>query len=985
MLIRSRLLPKVSTVLLTAVLATSEAQTAVAREVHRFDVSPTNTAQAIQSFGLQSGVQIIAAGEGLEGKRLNVVTGEHSVDEGLRLLLAGTGLTHQYVGERAVALVPQTQAGDDLRVAQATPAAPPAAQSTPAPASSGEELSEFFVEDNIVVVGSRLRLEEAEKAGLVTTFDRQQIEQLGASNVADVLNYLPQQSFSQNESTNSTGSRTVRLRGLGLGTTLVLINGRRTVTSSLTSTTNFFDLNTIPLAAVERVEVLSDSASAVYGADAVGGVVNIVLRNISNDPFVNVYYGAADGGADERRLSAGLGHEGERHNISVILDAFDRDILTGDARDRWANADYTRFGSVDRRVATSNPGNISSRTAANLPGLNSTFAAVPVGSSGVGLTPSSFAATAGTRNMFSSLSQSSIVPEAQRLSGTVLGEFKITDRTSLFGEVLYVDREDERLAQPSSLNNAQVAANNPFNPFGVAVNASFLFADPQTTISESDSLRAVAGIKGWLGEWDWEFSALEVADNGTSSVENVIDAAKAAAALASTNAATALNVFQDGPGGSPELIASLRAPVTVNNLSSDTYQGSSFIRGPLPWELPGGAVNVVFGAEGRREHFHFENKQSNIFVTEDRDVAAVFTEARVPFVNRDMGVPLVDSLAITLAGRYDDYSDFGDTFNPQYGLEWGFIPQLAMRASYGTSFRPPSLYELYQPATTVGVAVIDPRRNNETTPNVALTSAGNPNLEPEESDSLSVGLVFTPGRADGLRTAVTYWTITQDQRVQRPLQSIVLANEAFFANRITRANPLPADIAAGRPGRLTALNLSAMNFGELETDGVDLQLTGSWNTSFGRLAPNISATWVNSYTARDFATTPEVERVGIANSQGTIPRWRATSTLAWTWHGLGVTPAVRWTSGYHDVNNLGALTGKEVSSLTLVDLQASANFGELLPNSGPWLDGFSMRLGVFNLLDKEAPFAEVGAVQGYDSSQGELRQRFAYLYLQKAF
>src|SRR5690606_13775467 len=138
--------------------------------------------------------------------------------------------------------------------------------------------------------------------------------------------------------------------GLAVGTTLVLINGRRTVTTGLAGSTGYFDLNTIPISAVERIEVLSGSASAIYGADAVAGVINVILKKDIERPVVDLYYGAARGGADERRASLSAGYHGERFRGSVMLDVFDRGLLLGAEREHFADRDFRRFGGQDGRV-----------------------------------------------------------------------------------------------------------------------------------------------------------------------------------------------------------------------------------------------------------------------------------------------------------------------------------------------------------------------------------------------------------------------------------------------------------------------------------------------------------------------------------------------------------------------------------------------------------------------------------------------------------
>src|SRR5690606_39234292 len=169
------------------------------------------------------------------------------------------------------------------------------------------------------------------------------------------------------------GSQHAELRGLGADNTLVLINGRRAMPSAPSIASNAFDLNTIPLAAIERIEVLSDSASAVYGADAMGGVINLILRKEIPRPVLDVHFGGADGGAEERRISLSSGYSTARLRGSIVLDYFERETLLGEERERWRDQDFQRYGGVDRRSRAASPGTVSSLTTENLPGLSQSF------------------------------------------------------------------------------------------------------------------------------------------------------------------------------------------------------------------------------------------------------------------------------------------------------------------------------------------------------------------------------------------------------------------------------------------------------------------------------------------------------------------------------------------------------------------------------------------------------------------------------------
>ncbi|HEU4879338.1 MAG TPA: TonB-dependent receptor, partial [Gemmatimonadaceae bacterium] len=722
-----RMLPVMMGVHLALAAAAATAEEPAQKQI-KLAIQSQTLRDALNEWAQQTGFQLIfATSEETTRVVSPSITGTLSAEAALSRLLAGTKLTYEWIGERSVAIrervTPTSSSagweGNDpgkppVRLAQLTSdevGREAATRVVPIPGRTPETgMQRDAIIDEVIVTGSNLR-RAGEGPAPVTVFDRERIDQLGATSVADVLDYLPQQPFAMRDAQGFGGARTIRLRGLGLGTTLVLLNGRRTVTSALQGSSNVFDLNTIPLGAVERIEVLSDSASAIYGADAVGGVLNVITRSVIDRPQVSVSYGAADGGADERRASLLFGYAGERLRASAIVEGFSRDLLLGAERDLYANQDYTRFGSIDRRSASGNPGNVSSLTAANLPGLSSRFAAVPVGSTGIALTPQDFVATAGTRNMESLNRFLSVVPEADRLSGVGFAEFDISDGLSAFAEILYTDNEGSTAASQATSSALTVPGTNPFNPFGVPVSVSYRFEglELQSTVSESEAFRGVGGIRGQIRSWEWELAVLSFDEDGTSKRLNTIDSARVTAALASADPAQALNVFADGPGASPAVLASLVAAPVVNTYSSEAVQGSGFVRGPLI-ALPAGPVEAVLGAETREEEIHFEARPAIIMDAQRKTVAA-YAEVRVPIIGKDMGIPLAHALTVSVAGRNDHYDDFGDSFNPQYGLTWNLSQSVLLRASHGTSFRPPSLFELYSPISSRPSTVPDPARN----------------------------------------------------------------------------------------------------------------------------------------------------------------------------------------------------------------------------------------------------------------------------------
>lgn len=980
--------------------AAASAQEPAQREV-KLAIEQQTLADALAQWAQQTGLQLISQVElttVLTAPRLH---GTYSAQGALDRLLEGTSLTYVWLNERTVAVRSRPPAGDQRSSTSVGPDAArlqfanlqaedsprfqrvaQAGSSTTRPERIPEVQLSYEVLDEVVVTGSRLKRGRDDGPAPVITFDSARIEQLGVTTVADVLDYLPQQPFTLREFGTPDGRRVVRLRGLGVGTTLVLVNGRRTVTSAIAAATNVFDLNTLPISAVDRVEVLSDSASAVYGADAVGGVVNVILKSYVDQPTVDVFYGAAEGGADEKHASFSLGGKSERVRGLIVVDAFDREALLGSEREFLANQDFRRFGGSDLRSTIANPGNVASLFPGNLPGLNSPFAAVPEGSSGVGLTPADFAATAGTQNRESLLRYLSVVPEAQRLSIWGTGELALTESTALFTELMWSDREGVLQGGKNGVSQFPVFDTNPFNPFGVPVLIDYLFDDLPSLESrtESETARAVIGVKGSLGSWDAEASVLGTRDKGSSGFWNTLDFARLFAAFSSPDPAQALNPFADGPAGSSELLRSfvVTNPI-VNRNESQALQWSGFVRGSL-FTLPAGEVQVVLGGEARTEKIHFEQRPASVPLDADRKTYAAYSEARVPLVPRSSGI---GRWTVTLAGRYDHYDDFGDTFNPEYGLEWSPLESLLIRSSYGTSFRPPSLWDLYQPtASFPGLLIFDPLRNNEPA-FFTLINAGNQALEPEESESWTFGFVFRP--KESFKASVTYWDVEQTERIQLLPLSLVLLNGDTFADLIVRDAPTPGDVAAGLPGRLLSLTNAAVNFGSLKTSGIDASIQTRFETKFGGFAPSLDATWLHRFSSADLPGLPPVERVGLADVNGTLPRWRATGSLAWDYRAFGASVTGRYGSHYGDVTTANVRTGRTVPASTIVDLQATVDLGEALGSRTPMLRDLKLRVGAFNAFDKRPKFAEVGGSFGYDISQADARQRLIYVSASKSF
>ncbi len=400
------------------------AQTKVSSaQVYVFDIPELPIIEALKEFTTQTGLLISFWPDAQTDQTMLVgpLRGKYTAEAALNRLLAKSGLAYQRTNDRSmVVMAPSLLGGprngvtpsekDQTKQADSKPnlreqssPVPVATLAAGAPGAASYDAAMWREQlDEIIVTGSRFE-RSGEGPAPVQVFTKETFHRLGAATVQDVLRYTTQQPFTRSQHFYTSGAAYAQMRGIGVDTTLILINGRRVVPTSNSLVLNAFDLNTIPLAAVERVEVLSDSASAIYGADAMGGVINVVMKKEIPRPILDLQHGAVAGGGESFRSSLSVGYETSRLRSSLILDYFEQEFLSGSERERWSNQDYTRYGGTDYRSMAGMPGTIRSVSGQHLPGLSSSFATVPEGSTGVGLTPADFAATAGMRNRTSTL------------------------------------------------------------------------------------------------------------------------------------------------------------------------------------------------------------------------------------------------------------------------------------------------------------------------------------------------------------------------------------------------------------------------------------------------------------------------------------------------------------------------------------------------------------------------------------------------------
>jgi iron complex outermembrane recepter protein len=560
------------------------------------------------------------------------------------------------------------------------------------------------------------------------------------------------------------------------------------------------------------------------------------------------------------------------------------------------------------------------------------------------------------------------------------GSYLLAPSVTAFGEALYVNRFTTIEHAPPALSGVIVPSDNPYNPFGEPVRVDLLMTafGSRKSIREAEMVRAVAGLRGRVHQWDWEFSLLRNEDEDASMRTNELDPMRVFDALNATQLELALNPFG---ANEPEHLRSLLAPPTRSHSLANATQALAYLRGNL-FDLPTGHVQALVGGEWRNDHIRYDMAwPSTASGSHERSISAGFGELRLPLLGSRNASR--ETLALVISGRFDRYSDIGDSFNRQYALVWRPAPGWAFRSSYATSFRPPPLFDLHFPRVEVVVPTADPRHNDE----VAFPiwrAGGNPDLEASTAESITAGFGFTPQWLPSLHVAANYWRIHVADAIGIPSAQRVLAAESAFDGRVIRAERTPAEVAAGLPGALQVVDLTRINYGSVRTSGLDGSLSMALSTSLGVFAPSLSATWVNEFTTSDLVSGPDVSRVGVANLQGSMARWRAVAGIRWNRPAVAVHVNARYIPPYADVDAIGHRNGRTVESQVLLDAQLALNLEAILGETPLW-SGLELKVGAINLFDQEPPFAEVGLLAGFDQSQADLRQRFTYLKLAKKF
>lgn len=939
-----------------------------------------SVAESLQAIAHGTSTSVLFEPSAVRGRVAHAVSGHLSALEAITAALQGTGLMAEQMKDGAV-VVRATPAGLPAAPASSVPASTPSTEAAPgngaatsATAKSDRDDSSTVTVAKIEITGSRLKRITAEGPAPVNVYTAKDIEQSGQPNLERFLAGLNEVSASSGEGGfgATLGQGTVQLRGLPLGSTLVLINGRR-VEAVGSSAGNIFNLNLIPMAAVERVEVVPVGSSAVYGGDALAGVVNVILKKSIDGYSLTVNGGSGRGFGDGGLSLATGGHAAD--GSYLLLGSYSRSTpLTAVERGFLRDADYRRFGGSDARVRNCTPGTVSSVSGANLPGLDSSFAAIPQLASGQTPQLSDFQSTAGTANLCNSYANGNgvaLVEGDETLALHTTGEHKIGGSWSAFGEFTLARERMQSRDIGHSLNNVTVPATNPYNPFGEDVKVTaYLGSDNglQGVARQTRFTRALVGVRGGLaGDWETELTLSTVRDDGGSQTFNVnVDRAARAAALAASSPAAALNPFTTGRAASDAVLHGIWTDDDSTNHGRKDQVGG-LLRGSL-FQLPAGAVEAVVGAETARDQYDVSFPAEQFEVHDSRRNSAAYGELRAPLLSANTDGRGWTLAALTLAARRDRYSDFGSANTYQTGLELRPSRGLLIRASSATSFKPPTLLETHVDNVEYEAqdfGLVDPARGGEAITSGTVERTANKGLTPEHGRASSFGAVWEPEGGLGTHLSATHWQVRINKLIAILEPQTALDHEDLFPGFVTRGPSVD-----GQPGPVTSIKLSEANFGSVAAAGTDMEAGYAWRSLLGRWGATAGATRTNEYQVVLAPGAAKEDRLGRRFADFWAPRWKSRASIdldagAWS---LGLTS--RYLGQYQDAGTSERRLGAHWTH----DLSSSLNLKKVLPSLAIAVKAASLSLSIANLSNRQPQFVETFPY--YDVTQADWRGRY---------
>ena len=878
----------------------------------------------------------------------------------------------------------------------------------------------------IVVTGTSIKGLAAEKALPVQVLKSEDIARTGATTAEQLFEQISAASSSgltnaaQATGFQTGGISTISLRGLDSARTLVLINGRRSAPyggGSVGPAGNSVDISAIPISMVERVEILKDGASAIYGSDAIAGVVNFILKTDFKGLQLSTYVGAPTraGGGTEENVNGFVGHgdlKSDRYNIALGFNFDHMSPIYGGSRPFAMRYSPTYGNDVTSSFAF--PANV----------------AVPVLGTRNPNTPacgpdSLFDLNFPRQCRFDNSPFDSLQPEQRKINGYLTGARAISDSAQLYGEASYAQTQTTTFVQPVPLsyqnpllpgnpyiaylqnllatqyptyNNPAVkpgegafllGPNSPYYPAAFAAAngqagqpLNLIYRDfangPRETLDTADTYRAVVGANGTALGWDYDTSLLYSAIRVHEDLESGYPLYSGIMPLLDSGT---INPF--GPTADPSAIAAAKATEFIgqdfSSRTSLTSLAGTASRELMP--LPAGKLSAALGAEVRRETFEYDPAaavQTGNIAGQGGNQLPESASRNVESAFVEFNADVLRGLAADAAVRFDDYQGVGTTVNPKGSLRWQPVPWLLLRGSSGTGFRAPSLTDLYasQARSVTSNGTRDPIKCPTFDPNnpacsfqFTTVTGGNPDLKPEKSHTYTLGLVFQP--TPDLNVALdSFWIYLKNQIVVGGLNYAVILQNAQTATEFA--------FLVTRDANGNIVSISQTNANLFRTDLSGLDTSARYGFDLGEHAGRITLTGNGTYFFNydtqnpNGSFTSQLDR-GLNTIGGVVSRFRYNATAAYDIGSWEILITHNFQKRYHDTPSSVTQVARFVSNYDTADVQLSW--------SG--LKSFRLSVGARNVFDRNPPYANYAGsannfVGGYDLAYGDPRGRFVY-------
>ena len=907
----------------------------------------------------------------------------------------------------------------------------------------------------IEITGSSIKRVQTEGALPVQVIKREEIERQGIVNAEQLVmriaaNGTGADNLSSNvgiqlgtTDRNNNGNSSANLRGLGANSTLVLLNGRRVSTHGAKG--NAVDLNSIPLAAIDRVEVLKDGASAIYGTDAIGGVINFILRKdytgLELSGFVDMTQG---GGGDIVRASllGGMGTLGTSgFNLMASL-TVDQQAKLGSGSRAFANGFQPERGLSPDTTGTP----YATQVGVNVNGVPTT--ALPA----TFTLPSTGTQNYNRANLLSFQSACDTVPTMSQYQSALWGApgfrwgcaydyggaavlIQPVDRTNLVARgTMALGRDHTGFVE---FSGSRVKATKQFEPYQITTTGSLAAAQypvggpyyqnlsayipsfnatrpiayrwrcdicgGRTIETTTDAYRLLVGFEGVIfGRWDYKLGVSSAQSKANSLLiggyyytNPLRDANNNIIANGLTNVLGSGLVnpwLLPGQSQTPAALALMQSASAAGSRLFDGRATLTQFDGTLSgelWKLPAGPLAVAVGFDARKESYQFSDGSVGA-----RPINAAPFDAEFPKVSRDIralfgevSVPIAKGLEATLAVRNDHYSDFGNTTNPKVSLKWAPIDRLLVRGSYNTGFRAPSFFQLYgatgesQVPGNIADPVLCPNGN---VPGADLSvCAIRPNARQGGNKSLQPET--SKQWSVGFVVSPTDWaSFSADLwQIKRTDLIVELTPQQVIANYTT----FPENLVRGTDGRLDGpggyIRAGFVNADGDITRGLDLSAQFNGKLSDGRWSAGIDGTYIDSHRARIFSSLPYVETVGKWNSRDLFVRWKHQAQFTYAEGAWSTTVTQSYTHGYKDEVPVGVVPpGFDP------DVKSYTTYGLAVSFTG--IKNLRLTAGVKNLFDTDPPFTahnlDFAAGAGWDPRVADPRGRaFTFLASYKFF